>query len=36
MIVSDRDVQAATPLWCIKQHGQSAAYVAAGRAEELL
>jgi hypothetical protein len=32
---SDRDILA-TALLCIKQHGASAAYFAAGRADELL
>lgn len=35
MSLSDRDVQA-TALLCIKQHGGSAAYYAAGRTDELL
>jgi hypothetical protein len=35
MSVSDRDIQA-TALLTIKQHGASAAYFAAGRADELL
>ena len=35
MSVNDRDIQA-TALLCIKQHGPSAAYFAAGRADELL
>lgn len=35
MSVSDRDIRA-TALLCIKQHGASAAYFAAGRADELL
>lgn len=34
-MISDRDIQA-TALLCIRQHGQSAAYFAAGRADELL
>ena len=35
MTVSDRDIQA-TALLCIRQHGLSAAYYAASRADELL
>ena len=35
MSVSDRDIQA-TALLTIKQHGASAAYYAAGRADELI
>jgi hypothetical protein len=35
MSVSDRDI-AATALLVIKQHGASAAYYAAGRADEML
>jgi hypothetical protein len=35
MPASDRDIRA-TALLCIKQHGVSAAYYAAGRADELL
>ena len=34
-MTSDRDILA-TALLCIKQHGMSAAYYAAGRADELL
>jgi hypothetical protein len=34
-MVSDRDIKAAA-LLCIEQHGESAAYYAAGRADELL
>lgn len=34
-MTSDRDILA-TALLCIKQHGGSAAYYAAGRADELL
>ena len=33
--MTDRDIQARA-LLCIKQHGASAAYFAAGRADELL
>jgi hypothetical protein len=35
MSVSDRDILG-TALLCIKQHGGSAAYFVAGRADELL
>jgi hypothetical protein len=35
MAISDRDILA-TALLCIKQHGGSAAYFTAGRADELL
>ena len=35
MSVSDRDIQA-TAMLTIKQHGASAGYYAAGRADELL
>jgi hypothetical protein len=34
-VISDRDITA-TALLVIKQHGESAAYFAAGRADELL
>jgi hypothetical protein len=34
-VISERDIQA-TALLCIRQHGASAAYYAAGRADELL
>jgi len=35
MTVSDRDIQSTARL-CIKRHGASAAYFAAGRVDELL